>query len=321
MENKAHAFAAGIFVLFVGALLAGLASWLNTDTRERYVYELSTKYSLNGLQSQAAVRFRGITIGKVTDMALDPAVRGNVLVRLALDNNGPITQSTFATLGQQGVTGIAFIDLNDDDSGSKAPLPTNNAKPARLPYRQDWLGKLSDQGDSILGQVDEATRRVNQLLGNDNQKVIVGAVDQIGKAAAGASQLAASLDSTLTHQVNPALAALPATLTEANKLLQELQTTSVEANKSLQKANEKGGLLDSLQDTSAAAASTVSSLNASTLPRVNRVVDDASRAVRSASRVSAELGDNPQALIFGTGAPPPGPGEPGFVTPSAGAAR
>ena len=32
MENKAHAMAAGIFVVLVTALLVGLAAWLTRDT-------------------------------------------------------------------------------------------------------------------------------------------------------------------------------------------------------------------------------------------------------------------------------------------------
>ena len=324
MENKAHALAAGLFVLVVGAFMVALASWLNTDTRERFVYEMSTRFALNGLQSQAAVRYRGITIGKVTELAFDPKVRGNVLVRLALENNTPITRSTFATLGQQGVTGIAFVQLEDDEKGSKDPLTTDPRSPARIPYRQDFLGKLSDQGEAILGQVEETTRRVNQLRGPDNQKAFSGAVENIGKAASGADRLVATLDATVQGHVNPALAALPVTLAEANKLMRSLETTSgevtrvaAEAGKVIQKAGDKGGLIDSLQDGSSAATATLNTLNAATLPRVHRVVEDASRTVRSVNRISANLGENPQSLIFGVGATPPGPGEPGFAAPAA----
>jgi phospholipid/cholesterol/gamma-HCH transport system substrate-binding protein len=38
MENKSHAMAAGIFVLVVAALLAGLAIWLTRDTRQYNEY-------------------------------------------------------------------------------------------------------------------------------------------------------------------------------------------------------------------------------------------------------------------------------------------
>ena len=57
MENKSHALAAGVFVLAVVALLAGLAIWLTRDTREYNVYELTTKDGVSGLQPQATVRY------------------------------------------------------------------------------------------------------------------------------------------------------------------------------------------------------------------------------------------------------------------------
>ena len=65
MENKAHALAAGIFVLLVSAMLVAMAVWLTRDTGEHRVYEISSPEAVNGLQSQAAVRYRGVAVGKV----------------------------------------------------------------------------------------------------------------------------------------------------------------------------------------------------------------------------------------------------------------
>ena len=55
MENKAHAMAAGIFVVAITILLVGLAAWLTRDTGERDPYEISTRETITGLQEQAAV--------------------------------------------------------------------------------------------------------------------------------------------------------------------------------------------------------------------------------------------------------------------------
>ena len=55
------------------------------------------------------------------------------------------------------------------------------------------------------------------------------------------------------------------------------------------------------------------SFNAATLPRVNRVTEETSRAVRRLSRTVNNINDNPQSLIYGTGPIAPGPGEPGFA--------
>ena len=99
MENKAHALAAGAFVLFVASLLVGLAMLLTRDTGVRHLYEMTTREAVSGLQPQAAVRYRGIAVGKVIFIGFDPQLTGNVLVRFTVEDGTPMTKSTFATLG------------------------------------------------------------------------------------------------------------------------------------------------------------------------------------------------------------------------------
>jgi phospholipid/cholesterol/gamma-HCH transport system substrate-binding protein len=42
------------------------------------------------------VRYRGVAVGKVTGIGFDPKAMGNVLVTLALDDDAPVTRSTYA---------------------------------------------------------------------------------------------------------------------------------------------------------------------------------------------------------------------------------
>ena len=65
MENKSHAWAAGIFVLGVTALLIALAVWLTRDAGSSHSYELTSRDTVTGLQPQAAVRYRGLDVGRV----------------------------------------------------------------------------------------------------------------------------------------------------------------------------------------------------------------------------------------------------------------
>ena len=109
MENKAHAVAAGLFVLIVSALVAGLGMWLTRDTGNYHSYELSSREGVSGLQEQAAVRYKGVAVGKVTKIGFDSQISGNVLIRIAVHESTPLTASTFATLGYQGVTGLAYV--------------------------------------------------------------------------------------------------------------------------------------------------------------------------------------------------------------------
>jgi phospholipid/cholesterol/gamma-HCH transport system substrate-binding protein len=81
--------------------------------------------------------------------------------------------------------------------------------------------------------------------------------------------------------------------------------------------NAKGGTLDQLAVGVDTLAVTGQSLNAASLPRLNRAVDDTARAARQVSRAVNAVNDNPQSLIFGHGPIAPGPGEAGFTAPAA----
>ena len=163
MENKSHALAAGAFVLALISLLVGLAVWLTQDNSVQRIYELSSKEPVTGLQAQASVRFKGVNVGKVTAIGFDAQTPGNVLMRIAIDERAPITASTYGSLGFQGVTGLAFVQL-DDSGESTAVLPANTTPPARIPMRAGLMSRLTERGESILLQLETSSQRVNELL-------------------------------------------------------------------------------------------------------------------------------------------------------------
>jgi phospholipid/cholesterol/gamma-HCH transport system substrate-binding protein len=318
MENKSHALAAGSFVLVVLALLVSLTVWLTRDNRTLRVFEIASQGTVTGLQPQATVRFKGVNVGKVSSIGFDPQRTGQVLIRIAIDEQAPITDSTFAALGFQGVTGLAFIQL-DDRGESSTVLGTDPAKPTRIPMRPSLVSQLTDQGANIMAQLEETSRRVNQLLSDENQKQLMQAVGDIGQAAASLKQLSAHSDQLL-----------PPFIKNADATLQILQATSKRVGDSADEArasarafrtvtermNAPGGTLDQLTQGTSVLAATGQNLNASTLPRLNRAVTEAGASARQLGRAATRLSDNPQSLIFGNGALAPGPGEPGFSTPS-----
>lgn len=336
MENKSHALAAGAFVILVTALLVALAAWLMRDTRIRDTLEFSTRESVTGLQQQAAVRYRGIAVGKVDSIEFDPQARGNVLVTLAIDQGTPITKSTYAVLGYQGVTGLAYVQL-DDAGESNELLDLTGAVAPRILLKPSLLSKLSDQGASILIQVEETAKRLNLLLAPENQKVLFGSVQAIGASASNFSNQVTAMQNILDAQFGPERTDIPALVKDTRGAMLALQTTAAEMSKTAkdtsqavatlntvgQRVAEKGGTLDRVNDglTNAntavqAIGQSAQTLSANTLPRATRLAEDAARAARSTDRVVKELGDNPQSLIFGNAPVPPGPGERGFVAPS-----
>jgi phospholipid/cholesterol/gamma-HCH transport system substrate-binding protein len=316
MENKAHALAAGIFVVAVTVLLAVLAAWLTRDTGERDVYEISTRETVSGLQPQAAVRYRGVDVGKVDSIGFDPKTQGNVLIRLEVDHAAPVTRETFATLSYQGVTGLAFVQL--DDSGKPGErLAPQDGQPPRIPLQPSLMSKLLTKGEIILDQVEQAAGRMNRLLGDDNQRRVAGVLDNLGTAAADTSRLAQRMETTITKGVDPALAEATTALRAVRNSADEVGRTADDFGKTARRLNEKDGPIDRLAVGTESLSHAADSFNAATLPRINRVTEETSRAVRQLGRTANSIGDNPQALIFGSGRIAPGPGEPGFSPPGA----
>jgi phospholipid/cholesterol/gamma-HCH transport system substrate-binding protein len=79
--------------------------------------------------------------------------------------------------------------------------------------------------------------------------------------------------------------------------------------------NEPGGTLDKIARSAEALAATNQSLNATLVPRLNRVADETARTVRQVNRTVDSVNENPQSLILGRSAATPGPGEAGFSPP------
>ncbi len=314
MENKSHALAAGTFVLALLALLVGLAVWLTRDTRQQRTYELSSGESVTGLQRQAPVRFKGVNVGKVTAIGFDPQAAGNVLIRIAVDDAAPITESTFATLGYQGLTGLAFVQL-DDDGNSKTGAPADDGTPARIALRPSRLSSLSDQGVSLLSKLEESSSHLNALLAPANQTVLMSTLGELGQAARAIGQLstqARRLLPGLARQTDATLQTLQDASAHAGQGADEVGQAAQALRSVMQRLNEKGGTLEQLVRSADALAATGRNLNAVTLPRVNRAIDDVAAAARQTNRTAEVINENPQSLIFGNAPIAPGPGEAGF---------
>jgi phospholipid/cholesterol/gamma-HCH transport system substrate-binding protein len=303
MENKAHALIAGVFVVVVTVLLALLAIWLTRDNTQRNLYEMSTSETISGLQPQAAVRFRGVPVGKVERIGFDEKVKGNVLILVSIDRAAPVTQSTFATVAMQGVTGLGFIQLDDNDESSQRLVP-NDEDPPRIPLKPSGLDKLLKQSEVIFNQAEQATARLNQLLSDENQKAVNTAVTQLADAAGSINRVAKGLE--------PTVATLPALSRDSSVTMKALKTASDDVSATARRLNAKGGALDKLTQGGTALAAGVETFSAATLPKLGEVADETARTMRQLRRTVNAVDDNPQALIFGNGPPVPGPGEAGF---------
>lgn len=156
MENKSHAFMAGLFTLVLLAAVAASVYWFNRDNRVRLPYDLVSHTNVTGLNPESAVRYRGLSVGKVESIKFDPRTPGQILIRILVNEGTPMTRSTFATLSYQGVTGLAFVQL-DDDGHDRTLLPSSEKHVAQLRLRPSFVDELQRRGNNLVHQLEEAT--------------------------------------------------------------------------------------------------------------------------------------------------------------------
>jgi phospholipid/cholesterol/gamma-HCH transport system substrate-binding protein len=318
MENRSHALMTGFFTiaLLIAAVLAGI--WFNRDRVERVPYLIATTESIPGLNPQAAVRYRGLEVGKVDDISFSPATAGQIVIRLSVDPEAPVTKTTYAKLGYQGVTGIAFIQLDDDSTGSPL-LRSDKDHVAAIPLRQGFLDQLEKRGEIILKKTEEITTRIDQLVAPENQKIMIGALESLGKTA--------DAYAAIPKQLEPTLKRLPELTAKADQTMASFNELSASASKTVKNYDKLATslqapdgpitrLTETIDRVGGSLEGVTSDLELDTLPHVVTMTDEARTSLRAVKRTANSLSDRPQGLLFGAAVAAPGPGEPGFVAPT-----
>jgi len=123
METDKHYFFEGLFIIGFSIAAAIVAVWLgSTGRHDDVVYRIHFPDSVSGLAVGDAVKFRGIDVGTVKSMIIDPDNSRLVLVDVRLRKETPIKTDTRASLARKGITGVVFIELNGGDPAAKTLL-------------------------------------------------------------------------------------------------------------------------------------------------------------------------------------------------------
>lgn len=309
MESRAHALAAGLFTLLLGAACVIAVWWFTGDREAVNRYELISTGVITGLNPQASVRYRGMSAGKVTDISIDSTDRRNIVVAIEVNEGLPLTQGTRATLGYQGVTGLAYIQLDDRD-GDTTPLVGVEGRPPRLALESGALEQIADKTMDALRRFGKLTERMAAFFDEQNLARFSATLVKLESAAAGLDRTFTEAPATLTA-VRDAFS--PENIGRLSAVLANLEHLSTEAAPAVDEIRILMARMAQLMATvDRLAFNTGDALLENTLPQLNgllRELDDTSTQMR---RLINEVESSPQVLITGRGARHPGPGEPGF---------
>lgn len=312
MESRAYALITGLFVLGVAACIAVWAQWLSKTPVSRTAYRVVATVPVTGLNPEAQVRYRGISVGRVTAIGLDAKDSRRILVDIEVDTGIPISKGTYAQLGMEGITGIAYVQLLDDYK-DMALASKSASGLVEMPLKPAFLDVLADGAEGAIKDAREVMANLNDLMRPENRKRISATLGSLEKITANLEVASA--------RVGPALARVEAFLSEENRQLttsslrginetaNELPQLTRETRELVKDARDMAGRVGRLSDEAAGAAV---ALREETLPRINSLAESVERDSQRFGRLSLQLDREPQSVIFGRKPGRPGPGEPGF---------
>ncbi len=308
MENRAHALAAGLFTLILSLAVAVSVWWLSGNREATQDILLVAKGSVDGLSAQSQVRFRGLRVGKVQAISIEEGEMHRILVTVRIARSVPLTTTTTAKLNTMGVTGLAYVQL-DEGKGGRAVSRQAGVMP-ELSLEPSNVAALSDSATEIAGHLKQLVAKVNRFLDAGNLAQLDRTLDHLEGVASGMNNTmkqAPLLLADLRRALNDEnMKNLQTSLTNLSKASGEAGPLLTDARKALAQLESLGRRLEEMSSEGGG------ELASGSLPRLNRLMQDVSSSSRQLSRVLTQIERSPQSLLLGRPAPAPGPGEPGF---------
>jgi phospholipid/cholesterol/gamma-HCH transport system substrate-binding protein len=300
VDRNTNYVVVGAFVLLVLGMALSFVYWY-TDQRDKRTYtryEIYYDGSVSGLTAGSPVRYLGVDVGKVARIMLDPKNRKRVEVLADVEENAPLDTRTLALLSLQGVTGLLFIDLEEDPkAASTGPLPMGEHYPVIRSAPSD-LDMLLRSLPALANHAIDLVDHMDQVFSEEN----------VGNFKAALANLRAVSDHA------------PKLFREIEELVADLRHTSDEVDTAAadfdKVTNDSAGdikaslanlhrISDSLAGASARLDDFItqnepalSRFTGQGLPELERLLHESRGAVRDIRDLSRSLQQNPAELLY-----------------------
>jgi phospholipid/cholesterol/gamma-HCH transport system substrate-binding protein len=328
MASQKTKFAVGVFLIAGISLFVLVTIWLGMShfLQEGQYYVTYFNESVQGLEVDSIVKYRGVPIGRVESIDVAPDAK-LIQVTLKIESGQKLDKDIVAQLKLVGITGSIFVELDRKTEGEPDQSPPLNfpseyqivaSKPSEIRELLQGVDDLLKQLNSLdIGGISE---RVQLSLDNINKKVsdanIKGISDNLESSLVRIDQVLNDqrLDGILTsideagNSFNALMAKMDGGLTRFDSALNGVESIVAEEKESI-----KRGIEDFRKAMENASALFVngSSLVRETDESMTYLMEDLSFTVQNLDRASENLneliesiGEQPWQLLFSE---PPSP--------------
>ena len=315
MENRASHLAVGAFVLLLTLGIAAVAVWLAAIGRagDATVFDVAFAGSVSGLQEGSGVYYRGVPVGRVEAIRIDPDNVERVLARIGVDPTTPIKTDTQAELVLQGITGLSNIQLTGGSNASPLLAEVAETDPPVIEAGPSAIERVFKSGPELLSEAVAVLARLGALASADNVEAVSGAINDVraltGTLAGKRDELA-----TLIDDGSGAMTAAKRTANELDGTLREVRGLAAALAATLEGVKSGSGETIAELKATAAAFRGLAEQATTTFEGLERPVEDFgqsglydfSQMVRelrtltaSLTRISTEIERDPAGFLLG----------------------
>ena len=320
MEPKVNYIVVGAFVLLLGLTVIGAIFWMGkTDYRGIYDrYYVYTRESVAGLSVDSTVKYRGVDVGRVKAVVLNPENPEEVRVTLDIVGGTPVKTDTQAVLVTQGLTGLVTLNLTggtreapplSPEAGQ--PYPVIKSVPSLFGRLDGTLAKLlSDQGlANLVAHLNGLAQNAALLVDEENRtlvKHVLKDLSEVTKVLAAhsshldrgiqGSTLAAEQAAKVTERLGTQL---PAVLDRIGKSAVGLQQLTEELSRTSRSVGDMVG----------SSKPGVEQFTRQTLADAGLLVTELRQLTATLNRVAQQIERQPNLLVLGRSSQSKGPGE------------
>jgi phospholipid/cholesterol/gamma-HCH transport system substrate-binding protein len=299
MSTRTAKFKVGLFVLVGVVLGMGAIIWLGAASffQSASLYVTYFNESVQGLQVDSTVKYRGVDVGRVASIGVAPDYH-LIEVVMQIELEGPLHQEVEAQLKSVGITGLVFVGLDRRKPGEEDQSPPLNfiSEYPIIPSKPAEIGRMLSGVDEIITRLRAVDFEGLVANFNDSMKSIDGFFKspRLRAILANLQDASQSLQET-AKEVKLALGEGKAgrLVDGTDKLIKEAQTALSEASKALAAVRGETEALrvGSLRDQVGGMVGAVSA-------DIVVAVENLKRASENLERLTQRLQSDPSALLF-----------------------
>jgi phospholipid/cholesterol/gamma-HCH transport system substrate-binding protein len=237
METRANYIIVGVITLAVLLASFGFVYWIARfgDTTNSVQLEVRIPGSVTGLSVGSQVLFNGIKVGDVRRLIIDAKNPKGIVAITEVNLDTPVTSSTKATLGFQGLTGQAYIELKGGDPDGENILmkAAETGDLAVIEADPGAVNNLIDRAQSIATSAESVLAGLQGFV-NDNRQPLTQTINNAAKFSEALANNSDELDSFLANvgELSKTLQGvsvrLESTLTAAEDLLKSVDRQKID---------------------------------------------------------------------------------------------